>query len=132
MSEPVTRNTIVTLLGTPDHTDGSLNSPVEREENGLHFNEKWTYTHLRDDPSGAPQRTIYWHRYDFIGTLVRDSSDAEWRPDDTLLETAARGDSRLATVGDHHQALPGNRNYRPASEVRDALDLGGHIEGRED
>ena len=132
MSARVTRNVLVATLGTPDETQGSLNDPVEREEQGLHFNEKWTYTYLRDDPSGAPMRVIYWHRYDFMGTLVRESADAPWRPDATLLELASRGNSRLEAVVDHHQPLPGNRNYHPASEVRDARDLGSHIEGKED
>jgi len=129
MSPPVTRNVVVTLLGAPDHTEGSLNSPIELEEHSLHFNEKWIYTHLRDDPSGAPMRVIYWHRYDFVGTLVRNSADAEWRADNALIEAAMSGNSRLATVRDQHESLPGNRNYHTASDVRDAHDLGGYIEG---
>jgi hypothetical protein len=129
MSDSVTRNVLVTLLGSPDHTEGSLNSPVELEEHGLRFNEKWTYTHLRDDSSGAPMRAVYWHRYDFVGTLVRNPSDAEWRPDTTLLEATKSGASRRAGVHDAHSALPDNRRYRPASETRDARDLGGYIEG---
>jgi hypothetical protein len=132
MSPSVTRNVVVTLLGTPDQTEGSLNSPIELEEQGLHFNEKWIYTHLRDDSSGAPMRVIYWHRYDFIDTLVRNSSDAEWRSDTTLSEAATSGVSRIAGVRDEHEPLPGNRNYHPASDVRDAQDLGGYIEGKED
>ncbi|MGH7843170.1 MAG: hypothetical protein ACREQT_16835 [Candidatus Binataceae bacterium] len=125
----ITRNVIVTLLGTPDHTQGELNSPIELEERGFHFNEKWLYAPLRGDPSGAPMRTIYWHRYDFIGTLVRDAADAEWRPDDTLIEAARRGDGRLANVTEARALLAGEGNYRAVSEVRDARDLGGYIEG---
>ena len=132
MSEPITRNAIVVILGTPDKTDGSLNSPVEREEAGIRFNEKWTYTHLHDDPSGMPMRVIYWHRYDFTGTLVKSGADAEWIPDRTLIETSMHVNDRLALVKDAHSALPGNRDYRPVSRVRNDRDLGGYIEGSKD
>lgn len=132
MSDRITRNLVVARLGTPDQTEGSLNNPVEREEHGLHFNEKWIYSHLHDDPAGATQRTIYWHRYDFTGTLVRKAGDTEWSADTTLAEWSQRGADRLATVDSHHEALAGNPHYHPASEVRDALDLGGYIEGKKD
>jgi hypothetical protein len=129
MIEPIARNSIVKILGTPDKTDGSLNSPVEREEHGVHFNEKWTYTHLRDDPSGMPTRVVYWHRYDFMGTLVRRGPDAEWQADSTLVEHARRENDRLATVANIQPTLPGNRDYRPVSRVSNDRDLGGYIEG---
>lgn len=132
MSDRLTRNLVVARLGTPDQTEGSLNDPVEREEYGIHYNEKWIYSHSHDDPSGAAQRTIYWHRYDFTGTLVRTAGDAEWRPDTALARSAQGGADRLALVDSHHAALAGNANYHPASEVRDALDLGGYIEGKKD
>ncbi len=129
MSDQITRNAIVVLLGTPDKTEGSLNSPVELEENGIHYNEKWIYTHLSDDPSGGPQRTIYWHRYDFTGTMVCKSTNGGWVSDTTLLEACKANDGRLATVESRHAASTGNRNYRPTSKVRDSSDLGGYIEG---
>jgi hypothetical protein len=133
MSEPITRNAIVVILGTPDKTDGSLNSPVEREEAGIRFNEKWTYTHLHDDPSEMPMRVIYWHRYDFTGTLVRSGTDAEWKADSSLAECAIRINDRLSLPEkDHHTPLPGNRDYRPVSRVRNDRDLGGYIEGSKD
>jgi hypothetical protein len=132
MSDRVTRNLVVARLGTPDRTEGSLNDPVEREEHGLHYNEKWIYSHLHDDPAGAAQRTIYWHRYDFIGTLTLKAGDAEWTADPAPVEWSARGGDRLATVASRHAALSGNPHYHPASEVRDALDLGGYIEGKKD
>ena len=132
MSDRVTRNLVVARLGTPDQTEGSLNDPVEREEHGLHFNEKWIYSHLHDDPAGAAQRTIYWHRYDFIGTMVRKAGVAEWGADPTPVEWSQRGVDRLALVASRHTALAGNPHYHPASEVRDALDLGGYIEGKKD
>src|SRR6266404_6270133 len=47
------RNAIVAILGTPDRTEGSLDDPREREEDGLLFNEKWIYTDLHRDPGGA-------------------------------------------------------------------------------
>ena len=130
MSDRITRNAVVERLGTPDQTEGSLNDPVEREEHGIRFNEKWIYHQLHDDPAGATERMIYWHRYDFIGTLVRKMADAEWIIDTTLAEWSRREHPRLAAVADRHAALTGNPNYHPASEVRDALDLGGYIEGQ--
>jgi hypothetical protein len=132
MSDRITRNLVVARLGTPDKTEGSLNDSVEREEHGIHFNEKWIYSHLHDDPAGAAQRTIYWHRYDFTGTLVRKAGDTEWSADTTLAECSDRGIDRLALVDSRHEALSGNPHYHPASEVRDALDLGGYIEGKKD
>jgi hypothetical protein len=129
MTRRITRNAIVVRLGTPDKTEGSLNSPVEQEEYGLRFNEKWIYDHLRDDPSGAPTRMVFWHRYDFVGTLVRPGPDSEWVADTTLLNELQNVDDRLETVESHHEPLPPNPHYRPASEVRDAHDLGGYIEG---
>jgi hypothetical protein len=132
MTEPITRNAIVTLLGTPDKTEGSLNSPVELQEHGVGYNEKWIYTHLRDDPSGLPMRVIYWHRYDFMGTLVRSGPDAEWTVDHALIEASMRVNDRLALVHDTHAALPGNREYHPASHTRDDRDLGGYIEGKKE
>jgi hypothetical protein len=131
MSERITRNAIVLRLGTPDKTEGNLNSPVDREEHGIHFNEKWIYDHLRNDPSGTPLRVIYWHRYDFTGTLVRKGAEGEWLTDTTLSEAAKSADDRLALVASNHESLPGNSNYRAASEVRNAQDLGGYIEGEE-
>ena len=123
----ITRNAVVELLGTPDRTEGSLNSPLEREENGIRFNEKWVYEQLPSDPAGVPMRTVYWHRYDFIGTMVRESAEADWRPD-TTLEAAISGIShRMAEVGDEHRVLEMNQRYRAVSEVKDARDLGGYV-----
>ena len=53
MSGRVTRNQVVAMFGTPDHTDGSLNSPIEFDDDGIHYNEKWTYSHLDADPTGV-------------------------------------------------------------------------------
>ena len=82
-------------LGTPDRTEGSLDDPREREEEGVRFNEKWIYTHLHRDPAGATMRTVYWMRYDFRGTAVRNSVSEPWRPDTALVEAAAKRDGRL-------------------------------------
>src|ERR1700674_5882397 len=89
MSKRVTHNAVVAMLGTPDHNAGSLNNPVELEEFGIHFNEKWTYDHLVSDPAGVPQRVIYWMRYDFVSTMVRGGANEEWRPDTNLAEAVA-------------------------------------------
>lgn len=132
MSERITRNTVVALLGTPDRTEGNLNTPVERAEHDIHFNEKWIYSHLASDPSGAPMRVIYWHRYDFTGTLVRTSADQEWRADSTLAAAVKERADRLALVESKHTAVSGNQHYKPASNVRDEKDLGGYIEGQKD
>jgi hypothetical protein len=123
------RNQVVQLLGTPNHTDGSLNDPVEKYENGHQYNERWTYSHLRDDPSGTPMRLIYWHRYDFVGTMVRESADQPWRADDTLAVAVKERADRLALVNNRNPSLPDNQRYHPASNARDAHDLGGYIEG---
>jgi hypothetical protein len=128
MTGPITRNSVVSLLGTPQRTEGSLNDPVEREEFGIHYNEKWIYEHLRDDPAGVPERAIYWHRYDFIKTMVRRDGGAEWRPDETLQEAAKAAEARLPPLDDHHAAYPGNGRYRQVSQLSDPRDLGGYVQ----
>lgn len=131
-ADRIFRNQVVQLLGTPDHTDGSLNDPVEKHENGHEYNERWVYSHLSDDPSGSPMRVIYWHRYDFIATMVRDSADQPWRVDDTLGAAIRERADRLALVNNKQESLPDNNRYHPASDVRDEHDLGGYIEGQKE
>ena len=114
------RNAIVAILGTPDRTEGSLDDPREREEDGVLFNEKWIYTHLHRDPAGAAMRTIYWMRYDFRGTAVRNSDAEPWRADTALVEVAAKRDgpspaARFVTQSAaraEHRVSPGFRIYR--------------------
>ncbi len=128
MTKRPTRNAVAALLGTPDYTEGSVNDPREREEHGIRFNEKWVYSHLRSDPAGVPMRTIYWWRYDFMGTVVRGSADEPWRPDSKLLEALDPSRDRLAPIDPTHNApiIPSNR-YRPASDFKGKPDLGGRI-----
>ncbi len=128
MTGPVTRNSVVSLLGTPQRVEGSLNDPVEREEFGTRYNEKWLYAHLGDDPADVPNRAIYWHRYDFVATMVRAHDSEEWRPDTRLIEAAKEAAARLATVDDHHSVHPVNGRYREASRLRDWRDLGGYVQ----
>jgi hypothetical protein len=131
MSVRVTRNTVVARLGTPDRTVGSLNSPVELEEFGHTYNEKWIFEHLISDPAGVPQRAIYWHRYDFVTTMIRDSADQEWRSDTALAEAVAAKDDRLSALDNRHVAVTPSGLYQPASEVKDSTDLGGYIMGQD-
>jgi hypothetical protein len=123
------RNAIVAILGTPDRTEGSLDDPREREEDGVRFNEKWIYTHLRSDPAGATMRTVYWMRYDFRGTAVRNSEAEPWRADTVLVETAAKRDPRLPPLDpSRNPPLTPSTEYRPASEFVGKADLGGGIQ----
>ena len=128
IAKPVTRNSVVSLLGTPHAIEGSLNDPVEREEFGIHYNEKWMYEDLANDPAGMPNRVIYWHRYDFVATMVRDGDHEEWRPDTKLIEAADAVNSRLATVNDRHSAYPNDGRYRQVSQPQDWRDLGGYVQ----
>jgi len=84
MPGPIQRNRIVKFFGTPDQTEGSVNEPRERVENGIRFNEKWIYKHPRRDPAGAAERIIYWRRYDYGGSAVRLTGAEDWRLDETL------------------------------------------------
>lgn len=84
MPGTIQRSSVVKHFGTPDRTEGSLNEPREREENGLSFNEKWTYLHPLRDPADAAQRIVVWKRYDFVGSLIRRSKDGEWEVDNSL------------------------------------------------
>ena len=128
MTAPVTRNSVVRLLGTPHAIEGSLNDPVEREEFGIRYNEKWSYEGLGDDPAAVPNRVIYWHRYDFIGTLVRANDREQWSHDAKLIEAADTIKARLSAIDDHHRAYPANGRYRPVSKPEDWRDLGGYIQ----
>jgi hypothetical protein len=120
------RNAVVAILGTPDHTEGSLDDPREREENGVRFNEKWTYRNSRRDPAGAAMRAVYWKRYDFHGTLVRNRDDEPWRPDTLLVDAALGRESRLPAIDpSSNPPLTPSVPYRPASEFSGTADLGG-------
>lgn len=125
MSARVIRNQVVTMFGTPDRTEGSLNSPIEREDKGIHFNEKWIYDHLGADPAGVTMRTIYWHRYDFTGTRIRSSVNEEWRDDPSLADALAAVANRLAPVPDNNLPVTPH-TYREVSKTKDAADLGGY------
>jgi hypothetical protein len=123
------RNAIVAILGTPDRTEGSLDDPREREENGVRFNEKWIYTRLRRDPAGAVMRAVYWMRYDFRGTVVRNGDAEPWRADTALVEAAAKRDSRLPPLDPaQNPPLEPSANYRPASDFTGASPLGGELQ----
>ena len=133
MSDHLTRNAVVAFLGTPDRTEGTLNDPVEREESGIKFNEKWIYEHLTSDPAGVPMRTVYWHRYDFMGTMVRSNTDEEWRHDTTLAEALKYADRRLPPLdANRQQPYESNSNYRSVSKPNSADDLGGYVQREED
>jgi len=92
MPGPIYRNLVVKFFGTPDATEGSVNEPRERQENGLRFNEKWTYRHPRHDPAGAVERVIYWRRYDYIASMIRTTAGGEWTTDDGLPAVLARSE----------------------------------------
>ena len=89
MPGPIQRNAVVRYFGTPDRTEGSVNEPREQEEHGMRFNEKWTYKRPLRDPTGAAERIIYWRRYDYVGSLVRQTSEGDWTPDAHLTESLA-------------------------------------------
>ncbi len=125
-TEAPARNAIVAILGTPDRTDGSLDEPRAREENGVRFNERWLYAHLHDDPAGAAMRVVYWMRYDFRSTFVRDREDEPWRPDRTLLDAAQKRGSRLPPLdASRNPPITRSAEYRPASDFAGPADLGG-------
>ncbi|HUN56953.1 MAG TPA: hypothetical protein VMU41_02470 [Candidatus Binataceae bacterium] len=128
----VTRNQVVAMFGTPDHANGSLNSPIELEDKGIHFNEQWTYEHLDADPADVTMRTIYWHRYDFMGTRVRNNADEEWRNDEKLAEALASLNDRLEPITKDHNLPNTPRSYRPVSKPKDVTDLGGYFQKFDD
>jgi|GEM_PF-639277 hypothetical protein len=146
---PLTRNSVVWLLSTPDKTEGSINDPTEREEHAIRFNEKWTYRDLEDDPAGARERLVYWLRYDFAGTVVRASPDANWIVDHDLENACRTGAHRFPAdrrspeelevglaecgsrghrVGYSNPAITPSNYYRPVSKFEGEPDLGGHVQ----
>ena len=123
------RNAIVAILGTPDRTEGSLDDPREREEDGVLFNEKWIYMDLHRDPAGAAMRTVYWMRYDFRGTAVRNRDAEPWRPDTSLVDVAAKREARLPPLDpSRNPPLAPSTEYRPVSEFTGESPLGGEIQ----
>ena len=89
MPGPVHRNAVVKYFGQPDATEGSVNEPREREEHEMRYNEKWTYRQPARDPADAVERIIYWHRYDYVGSVFRTTAGGEWRRDDNLPQMLA-------------------------------------------
>jgi hypothetical protein len=128
MSPSVSRNSVVSLLGTPQAVEGSLNDPVEREEFEIHYNEKWTYNNLASDPACVQHRVIYWHRYDFVATMIRANDDEHWRWDTKLIDAAQAVDARRERAHDHHPASPNNGRYRQVSQTENWRDLGGYVQ----
>lgn len=96
MQARIRRNDVVRCFGTPDEAEGSVNEPREREEQGLRFNERWLYRHPCNDPLRAYERTIYWHRYDYVGSCIRRTRDSAWERDDSLPEALRRQFSSAA------------------------------------
>ena len=89
MPGPIDRNHVVKFFGQPDATEGTVNEPREREELGFKFNEKWVYKHPARDPSNASERTIYWRRYDFVGSVFKREKSGDWQRDDELVKVLA-------------------------------------------
>lgn len=86
MPGAIQRSAVVKFFGTPDRTEGSLNEPRERHQDGLTFNEMWIYKAPRRDPLGATERAVLWRRYDYVGSLVRRTKDGDWEKDATLAD----------------------------------------------
>ena len=91
MPGPIQRSTVVKFFGTPDRTEGSLNEPRERHQEGFTFNEMWVYKRPVRDPAGAAERAVLWRRYDFVGSLVRRSKDGDWEADAFLASALGGG-----------------------------------------
>jgi len=84
MPGAILRNAVVKYFGQPDATEGSVNEPRERTEHGCRFNERWTYRQPPRDPADAMERIIYWHRYDYVGSVIRTTPDGDWQLDERL------------------------------------------------
>jgi hypothetical protein len=76
----IQRDDVVSLFGTPDHSEGSVNEPRPQVEHGFEFNEKWIYDRPRREPTRPRARVIYWQRYDFVG-CVRIEQDGHVVPE---------------------------------------------------
>lgn len=129
MSNQIHRNQVVGLLGTPDRTEGSLNDPREQRDDSIVYNEKWIFEHLENDPAGALQRIVYWHRYDFVATLIRFSPQEQWRPDERFADLLLSTDSRVSEpeLAPNPPITPTHR-YQAVSDFDGPADLGGHVE----
>ena len=104
-ARPITRNLLVQCWGTPQTTVGSVNEPREMEENGVSFNEKWIYRSAQADARHPRERLVYWHRYDFVASIVVDADGRLVTEDVAVL---------LAGLSD--------RSYRPPGVQARALD----------
>ncbi len=90
MPGPIQRNVVVKYFGQPSATEGSVNEPRDCEERGFTFNEKWTYRRPPRDPADAVERVIYWRRYDYVGSMIRKTTDSGWVRDDDLPQVLER------------------------------------------
>ncbi len=129
MSKQIHRNQVVGLLGTPDRTEGSLNDPREQHEDSIIYNEKWIFEHLENDPAGAWQRIVYWHRYDFVATLIRASPQKQWQRDEQFAQLLLSTDSLVSEpyLAPNPPITPTHR-YHAVSDFDGPADLGGRIE----
>jgi hypothetical protein len=131
MSNQIHRNQVVKILGTPDRTEGSLNDPREQREGSIVYNEKWIYEHRENDPAGAGQRAVFWHRYDFVATLIRAGAQEQWRHDEAFPKLLLQEDPRVSEPDLRpNPPITPTRPYQAVSDFKGAPDLGGHIEGQ--
>jgi hypothetical protein len=129
MSSHIHRNQVVELLGTPQRTDGSINEPREQREGSIAYNEKWIYEHLENDPSGALQRIVFWHRYDFVGTMIRFDPREAWMRDDRFIAALQRVPPRIdEPVLARNPPITPTHPYEPVSDFKGKPDLGGYVE----
>jgi len=75
-SESLTHHEARERFGLADKVDGSVNDPRTQVEDGIRYNERWTYRL----PDGE-ERLVYWHRYDCRGVRIRES-DGSLREDE--------------------------------------------------
>ena len=85
---PIRRNAVVQRWGTPHDTVGSVNEPRERAENGVVFNEKWTYQLPHPEPDDPCQRIVYWKRYDFVAAFLVQPDGSVAREDPAVVLAA--------------------------------------------
>ncbi len=97
----IRRNLVVQRWGTPQRTFGSLNEPRERQENGVTFNEKWVYRLPRVEPGDPRERIVYWHRYDFVASLLVGADGGVTREDATALLGGLRARAYLPDDATH-------------------------------
>ena len=128
MSGRVTRNQVVAMFGTPDHTAGQPQQPGRTRGRGHPFQREMDLRASRF----RSRRVLRCAQFTGIATTswvpACATANDDWRDDTKLAEALAGLDDRLQSLTVDHNLPNTPRTYRPVSKPKDVSDLGGYFQ----